>query len=126
MGLGRLQFGMRRRHPMQPNFDAVACNLIALAIRGYIRPGSQVWLTTYLVDRDGNNLLPDKHDLLAGFRMTQPWLTARELLDRVTSFLAYWIPDTHSVPLAGYGLHNDVGLVVDYSLEIINPPADDC
>lgn len=96
----RLQFGMRR-HPLQPDFDAVACNLIALAIRGNIQPGSQVWLTTYYVDRDGNNLLTEKHDLLSGFRMAQPWLTARELLDRATSFRAYWIPNTHCVPLSG-------------------------
>ncbi len=63
--------------------------------------------------------------MLAGFRMAQPWLTAHELLDRVASFLAYWIPNTHCVPLAGYGLHNDLALVIDYALEIVNP-SDDC
>lgn len=115
-----------RRHPLQPDFDAVACNLIALAIRGKIQPGSQVWLTTYYVDSDGNNLLPKRHDLLASLRIAQPWLTARELLGWVTSFLANWISNTHCVPLAGYGSRNDVALVVDYALEIVNPLAVDC
>ena len=115
-----LQFGMRR-HPWQPDFDAIACNFIALAIRGNIRPGSQVWLTTYYVDDENKTLPPVRKDLLATLRIAQPWLTARELLDSVTSFLAHWIPNTHCVPLAGYGSRNQVALVVDYAIEIVNP-----
>lgn len=86
----RIQFGMKR-HPYQPDFDAIACKL------------------------------PDRHDLLATLRIAQPWLTARELLDTVTSFLAYWIPNTHYVPLASFDPRNDLALVVDYALEFINP-----
>jgi hypothetical protein len=110
-----------RRHPRQPDFDAIACKFIALAIRGNIRPGSQVWLTTYFVDDEGKTLPPVRKDLLATLRVAQPWLTARELFDNVTSFLAHWIPNTHCVPLAGYGSQNQVALVVDYALEIVNP-----
>lgn len=59
--------------------------------------------------------------MLATLRTAEPWLTARELLDNVTPFLASWIPSTHRIPLVGYGLRNSVALGADYSLELLDP-----
>jgi hypothetical protein len=110
------------RHPLQPDWKEVTCNMLALAIRARDRivPGSQVWLITHQVDRDGKPLPPLCQDLLHSLRISQPYRTADELRLFVASFLESWIPSTLPVHSSCTQL-GCMTLSVGYDLEVVPP-----
>jgi hypothetical protein len=124
-GLTCVQFRMRR-HSLQPDWKVVTCNMLALVIRARHRivPGSQVWLITEMVDRDGKPLEPRRQDLLRSLRMAQPGRTAAELRLIVMGLLESWIPNTHGVhlPMTDRGM----APVVGYDLEVVTPQESAC